>query len=243
MKRIALFAILLALVPAAMAQHVVVRIAVFEAVAGPGETTPPDHADDRKWPTELPELWSVIGATGVRLTAINRLSMTVGDERDTDRVHVKLLSAGTDQARVEVRVDGSPGAFTLGIRYNETSVLSPANSTKPESVAVSMFSEKAGANVQDIFHVGGDVLAPVVTHRIEPVYPEDMKAMRISGMIILQTFIDETGKVVDAHVLKSLPGSFNDAALVAVKQWEFKPATRDGKPVAVIFNLVMQFKP
>lgn len=169
--------------------------------------------------------------------------MAVGDERDTDRVHVKLLNAGADEARVEVRVDGSPGAFSLTIRYNETSVLSSADPANAESVAVSVFSEAAGAKVPDIFHVSGDVVAPVVTNRVEPVYPEDMKAMRISGMIILQTLIDETGKVVAAHVLKPLPGSFNDAALTAVKQWEFKPATRDGKPVNVIFNLTMQFKP
>ena len=244
MRPIAFVALLLALAPAAMAQHVVVRVAVFEPPGRPGESTPPDGAaDNRKWPTDLHELWNAIGTTGTRLTAINRLSMTVGDERDTDRVHLKLLSAAAEEARVEVRVDGSPGTFSLTIRYNETSVLSSADPARAESVAVSVFSEAAGAKVPDIFPVDGSVVvAPVVTNRVEPVYPEDMKAMRISGMLILQAIIDETGKVVDAHVLKPLPGSFNDAALAAVKQWQFKPATRDGKPVTVVFNLTMQFR-
>ncbi len=242
MKQIISLALLLAVAPAVMAQQVVVRVAVFEAVNGPENATPPDRADDRKWPTDLHELWSAIGETGIRLTAINRLSMSVGEERDTDRVHVKLLSAGADQASLVVRVDGAPGSLTMPIRYDETSVFQLAESAKPESVAVSVFSEGAGASVPDILHVGGDVTAPVVTRRVEPLYPEDQKTMRISGMVILQTVIDATGKVVDAHVLKNLPGTFGDAALAAVKQWEFKPATQNGKPVTVTFKLVMQFK-
>lgn len=165
------------------------------------------------------------------------------DERDTDRVHLKLLDANVKEARGLVRVDGALGDFILSIPYNETRVLSPASSTNPESVAVSVWSEQAGAKVPDIFPVGGEVVPPVATHRVEPVYPEDHKALRIAGMVILQAIIDETGKVVEVHVLKNLPGTFGDSALTAVKQWEFKPSTRDGKPVTAIFNLTIQFKP
>jgi TonB family protein len=240
MKRTAFLALLLAVAPALLAQQLVVRVAVFEPVKGPAALS--DHAAGWKWPTDLPSLWSAIGPTGIRLTAINRLSMAVGEERDTDRVHLKLLSAGAEQATVEVRVHGTPAPLSWTIRYNETAVISPADETNPETVAVSVFTEAGGASVPDILPAGGDVTAPVATRRVEPVYPEDQKAMRISGIVILQTVIDATGKVVDAHVLKNLPGTFGDAAIAAVKQWEFKPATLNGKPVTVTFNLVMQFK-
>ena len=43
-------------------------------------------------------------------------------------------------------------------------------------------------------------------------------------------------------VLKSLPYGLSDAALVAVKQWVFEPATKDGTPVSVIYNLTVNFK-
>ena len=32
------------------------------------------------------------------------------------------------------------------------------------------------------------------------------------------------------------------AALDAVRQWTFKPAVQDGKPVASLFNLTINFK-
>ena len=89
--------------------------------------------------------------------------------------------------------------------------------------------------------VGGDVKAPVVIKRVEPVYPEEARKQRISGIVIIEARISEAGVVEDVQVLKPLPFGLDQAAADAVKQWEFRPATLDGKPVSVIFNLTVNF--
>ena len=77
---------------------------------------------------------------------------------------------------------------------------------------------------------------------MEPLFPEEACAARISGIVVLETIIDRTGRVIDAKVLKPLPFGLDQAAIDAVRQWEFRPGTLDGVPVDVIFNLTINFK-
>jgi TonB family protein len=92
------------------------------------------------------------------------------------------------------------------------------------------------------YHVGGDVRAPIVVDRVEPLYSEQARKDRIAGVVILSALIDKTGVVRDVTILKNLPDGLGEAAVDAVKQWRFKPATRNGEPVDVVFNLTVMFK-
>jgi periplasmic protein TonB len=52
--------------------------------------------------------------------------------------------------------------------------------------------------------------------------------------------IGPSGRVQDARVLRSIP-LLDQAALEAVKQWEFTPTTLNGVPVPVIMTVTVQF--
>jgi TonB family protein len=97
------------------------------------------------------------------------------------------------------------------------------------------------ANAQP-YHVGGDVKAPVAIVHVNPIYPEEARRARISGIVILETTIDHNGVVKDVRVLKPLPFGLSQAAVDAVKQWSFKPGTKNGEAVDVISNLTINFK-
>ena len=90
--------------------------------------------------------------------------------------------------------------------------------------------------------IGGEVKAPVVIERVEPVYPEDYRRLRLSGIVIIECLISETGEVVDARVLKSIGPEIDMAGVDAVRKWKFRPATLNGEPIPVIFNLTINFK-
>lgn len=99
-----------------------------------------------------------------------------------------------------------------------------------------------GIRKTGIYRVGGDVKPPAVTHRVDPRYPPEARAARVQGIVIIEAMIDETGRVADARVLKPLPFGLAEAALEAVRQWIFEPATIEGRPVPVIFNLTINFR-
>ena len=90
--------------------------------------------------------------------------------------------------------------------------------------------------------IGGDVRPPVVTRRIEPVYTDEGRRARTSGVVILEALVDKTGTVKDAVVLRGLPDGLSESAVAALKQWQFQPATLNGEPVDVIMNLTINFQ-
>jgi TonB family protein len=105
--------------------------------------------------------------------------------------------------------------------------------------AMPLFAQDAAAPLR----VGGDVKAPTIISRVDPVYPPVARKARISGIVIVEVVIDRNGDVGDVKVLKPLPFGLDQAAVDAVKQWKFSPATLNGQPVDVIFNLTVNFKP
>ena len=90
--------------------------------------------------------------------------------------------------------------------------------------------------------VGGDVQPPVKVSAPSPQYTEIARKARIQGVVIVEAIINKTGAVTNVKILKGLPMGLDTAAADAVKKWKFKPATLNGKPVAVIYNLTVNFR-
>lgn len=91
--------------------------------------------------------------------------------------------------------------------------------------------------------IEGDVKRPEVIHKEEPVYPAQEKADKVEGQVILESVIDEQGKVDSVKVVKSSGNeNLDKAARDAVSNWTFKPATLDGKPVKVFYFLTLNFQ-
>ena len=90
--------------------------------------------------------------------------------------------------------------------------------------------------------VVGDVRPPEKLFAPQPQYTEIARKARISGVVIVQAIIDKQGNVTNIKVLKGLPMGLEEAAVDAMKQWKFKPATLNGRPVTVYYNLTVNFK-
>jgi TonB family protein len=90
--------------------------------------------------------------------------------------------------------------------------------------------------------VGGDVKPPKILHQVPPTYPKSARDNAIEGIVIVTTVIDEQGKVQSPAVEKSSgDNDLDQAALDAVSQWTFKPATLNGKVVSVYYTLTIRF--
>lgn len=89
--------------------------------------------------------------------------------------------------------------------------------------------------------VGGDVKPPEKIHAPQPRYTEEARKARLQGAVILQTVIDTVGNVTEVKVLKGLTLGLTESAVETVREWRFKPATQNGVPVPVYFNLVVTF--
>jgi protein TonB len=88
--------------------------------------------------------------------------------------------------------------------------------------------------------VGGNIKPPTKTRDIKPIYPAIAQSARVQGVVIIEATIGPDGKVKDAKVLRSIP-LLDQAALDAVKQWEFTPTLLNGVPVPVIMTVTVNF--
>jgi periplasmic protein TonB len=98
------------------------------------------------------------------------------------------------------------------------------------------------APADEIYPIGGEVTRPLKVYGPAPVYTELARRARIQGLVVLQAVIDREGNVVSAEVVRGLPMGLDQAALDAVRQWRYEPATLRGRPVAVAFHLVVRFE-
>lgn len=87
------------------------------------------------------------------------------------------------------------------------------------------------------------VTPPVLLRRVEPYYPQAARRARRQGWVELAFTVLPDGRVDAVRVLQAEPGSMFDlAATTAVRRWTFKPATRDGRPIAMDLHQRLDFR-
>ena len=99
-----------------------------------------------------------------------------------------------------------------------------------------------GAGFGDgVYEVGGGVSMPSILSRIDPVYSEDARRARYEGTVILEAIVRKDGTVEILRVVRSLGFGLDEQAIVALKEWKFRPAMRSGVPVDVAMNIQVNF--
>ncbi|HEY6322390.1 MAG TPA: energy transducer TonB, partial [Thermoanaerobaculia bacterium] len=93
-----------------------------------------------------------------------------------------------------------------------------------------------------ILRIEGEVVKPSKLYAPAPVYTEMARKARLQGVVILEAILDQDGCVVQPHILKGMPMGLDGAAVAAVRQWVFAPATLAGRPVKVYYTLTVTFR-
>ena len=81
--------------------------------------------------------------------------------------------------------------------------------------------------------VPSGVSAEKVLKKVPPVYPQEDKSARITGVVVLQATIGQNGAIRELRVLDAPSPSLAAASLAAVSHWQYKPYILFGEPVQV----------
>ncbi|MFZ5813279.1 MAG: energy transducer TonB [Thermodesulfobacteriota bacterium] len=83
---------------------------------------------------------------------------------------------------------------------------------------------------------------PSVLRRVEPRYPEQARRRREEGKVLVRLVVDAQGRPTDCAVLASEPaGTFDAAALEAVRRFRFRPGKLAGRAVATVVHIPFAF--
>ena len=90
--------------------------------------------------------------------------------------------------------------------------------------------------------VSAEEMEKLITHRVDPVYPEAARQAKIEGVVVLDVVVGRDGSVVNVRPVSG-PDVLTTAAVDALHWWRFAPYKIDGKPVVVETTVAVEFNP
>jgi periplasmic protein TonB len=90
--------------------------------------------------------------------------------------------------------------------------------------------------------IGGGVSAPVLIFSVEPEFSEEARKAKVAGNVLVNLWVDTNGNPSHVHVIRGVGMGLDEKAMEAVRQYKFKPAMENGKPVLVELNVEVNFQ-
>jgi TonB family protein len=100
---------------------------------------------------------------------------------------------------------------------------------------------EGGYNGGGVHGFTGASTAPVVLFQVEPEFSEEARKAKLQGVVMLYAEVDTNGRLRNIRVTRGLGLGLEEKAIEAVKQWRFRPGTRDGKPVVAAASIEVHF--
>lgn len=135
-----------------------------------------------------------------------------------------------------------PIAFTVSFSFKPGAEATSSQSTNvaPPLTASATRTIASVAGGVEPLRVGGQVRAPTQIKKVQPNYPAIALSARVQGIVILEAMIGADGRVIDAKVLRSVP-LLDQAAIDAVRQWEYTPTMLNGVAVPIVMTVTVTF--
>src|SRR5262245_44974351 len=111
------------------------------------------------------------------------------------------------------------------------------------ALAFVLVAALASIAAQEVFAPGNGVSLPTAVRSVKPGYTSEAMEAHIEGKVAMSVVVLADGTVGEVKVTESLDTVYglDDQAVGAMKQWLFKPGTKDNKPVAVRVTVEMTF--
>jgi TonB family protein len=215
-----------------------------------GNVPPPLKTQDVKpvYPKEASEA----GIQGVQILEISvDPSGTVLDARVLRGQ--RLLVGAAIHAVLQWKFSEWPGPerrlMTVTVNFTLDNAPLQGSATPARDVTTWKAPEPSGTPLQygsaadwppEAIRVGGSIKPPNKTVDVRAVYPDVAQKARVQGVVICELLVGPDGRVADARVVRSIP-MLDQAALDAVREWEFTPTLLNGTPVPVIMTVTVNF--
>jgi protein TonB len=119
----------------------------------------------------------------------------------------------------------------------EIAQATPGTSTEGDNIVVAPPSEDETPKFGEFVYT--EELPELIT-KVPTEYPEIARDAGVEGKVVVWALVGKDGRVLETKVTQSIP-MLDAAAVKAVKQYVFKPALNNNKPVAVWVAIPLKF--
>ena len=131
----------------------------------------------------------------------------------------------------------APPEQTIASQSEIAQTTGSVESTGDQSIVVAPPTEEELPKFGEYVYV--EELPEAIT-KVPPQYPDIAREAGVDGSVLVQALVGKDGHVHDVRIQKSIP-MLDAAAQAAVRQWVFKPALSNNKPVAVWVAVPVRF--
>jgi TonB family protein len=185
---------------------------------------------------DTPELVTLLLKAGVDFDLQNRdgeTALIVAVKRGRVDASRLLLMSGAD---ISIRDTDGFAALDWARRRDRTYLaLIIAIASRPSAAKVILSEQPVTRGTEHLE-------LPRVIEDTPPLYTEGAFDRGIEGRVVLRVIIQKDGSVGAIRVRESLDGDLDRAAIAAVANWQFEPATIDGEPINVLADIEVDFQ-
>ena len=232
-----------------------------EPSASPLVVLPPDPGWSGEIEKQRSQIAETLGLDGATIIGKARILVRSGSAESVEFpregapplvVQLKPARSAANRVSLEISLQerqASPpelAAFSVSGELGKTFIVGGKSANGPLLVSVTprdpaAVPQTAGTE-KGIHKVGGEVKPPVLVQRVDPRYPEKLRADKKSGIVVLQATVDEQGLVTNPVIVRHSEPEFDAAAMEALRRWQYSPATLHDKPVAVYLTITISFR-
>ncbi len=111
-----------------------------------------------------------------------------------------------------------------------------------DAVVVPDTVETASLSAPILYRVGGGVSEPKILESVQPKFPPEARGPGAGGSVDMEAVIRQDGSLEVQRIISSESSAFAEAAVAAIEKWRFSPGMRDGEPVDVVLDILVNFK-
>jgi TonB family protein len=93
-----------------------------------------------------------------------------------------------------------------------------------------------------VYRAVDGVTLPQLIHKVEPEFTDEARKARHQGGVLLRVIVGPDGLVRRVELLKAVGLGLDERAIDAVRQWRFRPGTKNGRPVSVEAEVEVTFR-
>jgi Gram-negative bacterial TonB protein C-terminal len=144
-------------------------------------------------------------------------------------------------------------AGSLASSPQQTTPGPAADADKQSSSPAKPHQPRPNPDADGKYHIGDGVTAPKLIHSEEPNVPKNLRKANIPGSCVVDLTVDTNGIPTGVQVLRSTPDpndkKMHDVAIdlqnfciEAAQKYRFRPATFQGKPIAVDLKVEISYQ-
>jgi len=218
------------------------RVIEFGDHPDPNTGTPKIMQASRPWPSDVPALLAEVQDVTGRPNSVydmRHAALAADAAEQLEETNVRVLQVSPAGARVIVRMESAPTTVEAFVPQHGTVVIGSDSVDEHHAyVAVSLLGDDLSHEVFSTREPG--LTAPVKISGALPAATATAIEHQLRGVVV-ESEIDTNGDVVAARVLGHLSTADKRNVEETIRTWKFRPATRNGMPVAVLTNLTVEY--